>query len=63
MITAVWCGTTKLTNLSEYLGQFVGELKFLLSEPISINSYQITVKLRCFVCDTPARAFMKGMRI
>lgn len=62
MTIAIWCGTTKPTNLSEYFGRFVGELKQLLNDPIVINNHQIYVKLRCFICDTPARAFIKGMR-
>lgn len=63
MIIAVWCGTTKPSNLSEYLGRFVHELNHLLNEPIAINNHTIHVKLRCFICDTPARAFIKGLRI
>lgn len=61
IVISVWCGTTKPTDLNEFLTQFVNELNRLLANPISINNYMITVKIRCFILDTPARAFIKGI--
>lgn len=60
MVVAVWCGTSKPTDLNLYLGRFVCELNHILAHPIQIDGHQITVKIRCFICDTPARAFIKG---
>lgn len=61
MTIAIWCGSSKPNNLNEYFGRFVDEMKFLLNQPIAINNHFIFVKLRCFICDTPARAFIKGI--
>lgn len=35
MTIAIWCGTSKPTDLSEYFGRFVEELNRLLNEPIT----------------------------
>lgn len=61
MTIAVWCGTTKPTVLNDYLGPFVRELNHLLVNPVSIINHTIIVRIRCFICDTPARAYMKGI--
>lgn len=60
IVVAVWCGTSKPTNLNDYLDEFVEELKQLLTNPISVKNHFITVRIRCFICDSPARAFIKG---
>lgn len=61
MPIAIWCGEAKPNDLNEYLNLFVNELKHLLVEPIAMNDHLIFVKLRCFICDTPARAYLKGV--
>lgn len=55
----IWCGEGK-PAVNEYLRDFVDELKFLLTNEISINGHTIKTKIRNFVCDTPARAYIKG---
>lgn len=60
MVVAVWCGVGKPSVLNDFFGPFVTELNHLIKNPILINTYQITVCFRCFICDTPARAFIKG---
>lgn len=32
----------------------------IMKNGVFINSQKVTDKIRCFVCDSPARAFMKG---
>lgn len=59
---AIWCGEGKPV-LNEYLAQFVGELKSLLTTGISIRNHMVHVKIKAFICDTPARAFVKGIFI
>lgn len=61
MVIAIWCGTGKPTVLNDYLNPFVNELNEILQNRIFINNYQIKVSFRCFICDTPARAFIKGI--
>lgn len=57
---AIWCGNAKPNDLNEYLKRFVEEMNHLLENGISINNHQIKVRIRCFICDTRARAFSKG---
>lgn len=60
MVIAIWCGNSKPTVLNEYLNPFVHELNEILRNGICIDDYQINVIVRCFICDTPARSFIKG---
>lgn len=60
MVIAIWCGVQKPNNLNEYLSPFVEELNTLLENGIIINGQHIYIAVRCFICDSPARAFMKG---
>lgn len=61
MVISVWCGPGKPTDLNEYLGPFVNELKEALMNGIRVNMHIITVICHCFICDSPARAFIKGI--
>lgn len=61
MIIAIWCGSKKPSDLNEYLFPFVNELKNLLVSGIDINENHLSIAVRCFICDAPARAFMKGV--
>ncbi|XP_053685668.1 uncharacterized protein LOC128735198 [Sabethes cyaneus] len=61
MTVAIFYGKTKPTNLDTFLKQLVEELIDVINHGIFINNHKITVKLRCFICDSPARAFLKGV--
>lgn len=56
----IYYGTGKPKSLEEYLEDFVTEMKSLLLNGIFINEKLVTIKIKCFVCDSPARAFIKG---
>lgn len=58
-VIAIWCGDGKAI-LNEFLAQFVHELNSLLVTGISINNYHIRVSVKAFICDTPARSYIKG---
>lgn len=60
MIVAIWCGDQKPNNLNEYLASFVEELNKLAETGIIVNGHKICISFRCFICDSPARAFIKG---
>lgn len=60
MIVAIWCGCEKPKSLNEYLREFVTELNDVIINGIMLNGHRLTVKIHCFICDTPARAFLKG---
>lgn len=61
-VVAIWSGQQKPTDLNTYLGPFVAELNNLIQYGIAINSFHINIEVRCIVCDTPARAFLKGKK-
>lgn len=47
--------------LETYLRSFIDEMKALIDNGIVINGHLIRIKIKCFTCDTPARAFLKGI--
>lgn len=60
MVIGIYCGSAKITDLNSYFSPFVDELQPILSDGLIVNSNKITVRFRCFICDSPARAFVKG---
>lgn len=59
MVVGIWAGESK-PLLSEYLEPLIDELETLLTDGIRINSHHIGIKIGQIICDTPARAFIKG---
>lgn len=59
-VIAIWSGTSKPNNLDEFLRPLVNELNAQYHTGIMINSFRIDVKCKSFICDSPARAFIKG---
>lgn len=52
--------TGKPKSLDGYLRKFIDEANFLCNNGLDINEQNIRVKIRAFICDTPARAHLKG---
>ena len=61
-VEAIYCGVKKLHPLSDFLNNFVNELQSLLAEGVVCGGVQYEVKVDCFVCDAPARAFVKNVK-
>lgn len=61
MVVSVWCGDSKPSSLNDYLEPFVRELDDLMENGLIVNGRQIVILFRCFIADTPARAFIKGV--
>lgn len=59
-VVQIWCGEGKPSELNDYLRQFVSEMDDLMKNGININGFHVTILFRCCVCDSPARAFVKG---
>lgn len=62
IVIAIWCGKQKPEELNEFLSPFVIELKSLLTNGVMVNGYHIHIGIRSFICDSPARAFLKGIQ-
>lgn len=59
MVISIWCGRGK-PILNEFLNPFVTELDEILQNGMQINGFNLNVSVLFFVCDSPARAFLKG---
>lgn len=60
MVIGIYSGKHKPTDLTTFLNPFVDEMEEVCRNGILINGFKITVLIRGFVCDSPARAFVKG---
>jgi len=61
VLIGLFCGNTKPKSLSEYLQHLVSELKSL-SSGFVFQGKRFFLNLCSVVCDTPARAFVKGVK-
>lgn len=61
MIIGIYCGSGKPSSLTAFLQPFVTEAQTIFSEGLLMNGVRIDIQLRCFICDSPARAFIKGV--
>uniref|UniRef100_A0A6P7G433 Uncharacterized protein LOC114333966 n=1 Tax=Diabrotica virgifera virgifera TaxID=50390 RepID=A0A6P7G433_DIAVI len=61
MIVGIFHGNNKPLDIKEFLEPFVEDVKRLQSNGLCVNGHMIHIKIRCFICDSPARAFIKGV--
>lgn len=59
MVAAVFYGESK-PPLSLFFQKFVQELNEVILSGVVINNLKVSIKIKCFVCDTQARSFVKG---
>lgn len=59
-VIAIYFGPSKPNSIDEYLEEFIAEINELLKDGILISGVHLKVELMCFICDTPARAFLKN---
>ncbi|CAH1102780.1 unnamed protein product [Psylliodes chrysocephalus] len=58
-VIGIYCGKSKPEPLESYLKDFVTELGDLLRRGCNIKNKLYSIKVHSFVCDAPARAFIK----
>lgn len=56
----IYCGTTKPSQLNQYLRPFVREANHLQEDGFVVNGADFKILCKAFTCDTPARSFLKG---
>ena len=61
-VVGIFSGNGKPGNLEEFLRKFVDEVILLLENGICYCDRIYDVVLNCFVCDAPARAFIKNIK-
>ena len=61
-IVALFVGTKKPLNLNEFLQDFIHEYGLLQESGYKHKELLLHVKIKAFVCDAPARQFIKGIK-
>lgn len=61
-IVAVFCGVHKPNSVDDCLEDFLAEYSELQRKQITVNGHKIHVRIKAFVCDAPARAFLKCIK-
>jgi len=56
---AIYTGNSKPKVLSEFLQKFILEINELQADGLVIHEKHFQIKIHCFICDTPARSFLK----
>lgn len=60
MAIGIFYGEKKPESAEIYFEQFVEEMEDCLQSGVVINGHLLRVGIRCFICDSPARAFIKA---
>lgn len=61
MAAGIYFGEQKPENAELFMKQFVDELNEIIAAGgLFINGFRLSVGIRCIICDSPARAFIKG---
>lgn len=61
-IVGIFCGNSKPKPLTLYLEDFVSELNNLLQFGIEINNKKFSVLVHSFICDMPAKSYIKCVK-
>lgn len=63
-IIGLFCGNSKPGSISQFLGRFVEEMEAINNDGLDIEGFnhRLTLNISCFVCDAPARAFVKQVK-
>ena len=56
---AIYHGSAKVKNAQIFLEEFVDEMNKLQIDGVEIENEHFNVRLKCFICDTPVRSFLK----
>lgn len=58
---AIYCGESKPGDINLFLDEFIREMNNLQAHGIEISGMHFALLLKCFICNTPARAFLKSI--
>ena len=61
-IVALFFGDAKPNSLNDYLSDFLNELSLVVRLGVSCDSKTFQVGIQAFICDAPARAFIKSIK-
>lgn len=57
---SVFCGKTKPNSVDDYLEDIVSEINGFQENRLRIQEREFVIRIKCIVCDMPARAFVKN---
>lgn len=60
MVVGIYSGYGKPKTVQDFLNPLVTELEQILKYGLMIKGFKLSISVRCFICDSPARAFIKG---
>ena len=55
----LFTGNKQSANVEHFLGEFITEINQLLTDGIMIENQHFQIRIKKFICDRPARAFIK----
>ncbi|XP_061716589.1 uncharacterized protein LOC133524523 [Cydia pomonella] len=58
----VYCGPKKPISCTSFMEEFISEVAKLINSGLTINGKNIKVAIKGFVCDTPAKSFLLGVK-
>ncbi|KAL0150376.1 hypothetical protein M9458_054193, partial [Cirrhinus mrigala] len=61
-IVALYCGKAKPSPVQDYLSDFLQELQHLKEDGIVHGEKTLQVTVKAFICDAPARSFLKCIK-
>ena len=61
-LIAAYCGSSKPTDNAEFLSPFIEEYQHLRVSGIPFNGQNITIRVKGYLCDAPARQFLKSIK-
>jgi hypothetical protein len=61
-VISIFCGEKKPQNVDRYLEDFITDMRVLEQGPVDILGISVQVKIACFICDTPTRAFVRQLK-
>lgn len=61
-VIGVFCGKDKPKPINIFLNDFVQEVSFLVNNGLHCNGKMYSVKIHSFICDVPAKAYLKCIK-
>jgi hypothetical protein len=61
-IIGVFSDSSKPSDITNFLHSFIEEAKLLASDGFTLDGRKLIAQVACFICDTPARAFLKQIK-
>lgn len=61
-LVALFCGKKKPDSVENFLSDFLEEYKHLSEDGLVVDGRRLKIYILCFVCDAPARSFLKCIK-